>query len=433
MTIAFLTLGCKLNYAETSTYERGFVKNGLEVVRWEDKADVYLVNTCSVTERAEKKCRNVIRKAHRTSPGAKIIVTGCYAELRRDDLLAIDGVALVFGAKEKSRVVPETMELLQKSAVEHITKEKALSAAAEYKEISKETMAAFSSEERTRSFLKVQDGCNNFCAYCTVPYARGNSRNIPISEVLEQARRIAESGIKEIVITGVNTGDFGKTTGESFLDLLKRLNDIEGIERYRISSIEPNLITEEIVDWIASGTKFQPHFHIPLQSGSDTILKRVGRRYTTDFFADRIDFIRSRMDPEAGDTTTPYVFFGIDVIAGLPGETDDLFEETYSFLRDRVRPAFIHVFPYSRRPGTVAAGWKDQVKDSVKTERVSKLEALCAGLHSEFIERNRGRRSQVLWESDVKDGMMGGYTGNYIRVERPYDAALVNVVEDITI
>ena len=433
MTIAFLTLGCKLNYAETSTYERGFVKNGLEVVRWEDKADVYLVNTCSVTERAEKKCRNVIRKAHRTSPDAKIIVTGCYAELRRDDLLAIDGVALVFGAKEKSRVVPETMEMLQKSAAKHITKEKKLSAAAEYKEISKETMAAFSSEERTRSFLKVQDGCNNFCAYCTVPYARGNSRNIPISEVLEQARGIAESGIKEIVITGVNTGDFGRTTGESFLDLLKRLNDIEGIERYRISSIEPNLITEEIIDWIASGTKFQPHFHIPLQSGSDTILKRVGRRYTTDFFADRIDFIRSRMDPATGDTTTPYVFFGIDVIAGLPGETDELFEETFSFLRDRVRPAFIHVFPYSRRPGTVAAGWKDQVKDSVKTERVARLEALCAGLHSEFIERNRGRKSQVLWESDVKDGLMGGYTGNYIRVERPYDAALVNVVEDITI
>ena len=464
MTIAFLTLGCKLNYAETSTYERGFVRNGLEVVRWEDKADVYLINTCSVTERAEKKCRNVIRKAHRTSPEAKIIVTGCYAELRRDDLLAIDGVSLVFGAKEKSQVVPETMVLLREgttsdagtggeaslnenepsqvtdkgsggviSAVEHISKDEKLSAAAEYKEISKETMAAFSSEERTRSFLKVQDGCNNFCAYCTVPYARGNSRNIPISEVLEQARKIASSGIKEIVITGVNTGDFGRTTGESFLDLLKRLNDIEGIERYRISSIEPNLITEEIIDWIASGTKFQPHFHIPLQSGSDTILKRVGRRYTTEFFAERIDFIRSRMDPGSGDATTPYVFFGIDVIAGLPGETDELFEETYSFLQDRVRPAFIHVFPYSRRPGTVAAGWKDQVKDSVKTERVARLEALCAELHSEFIERNRGRKSQVLWESDVKDGLMGGYTGNYIRVERPYDPALVNVVEDITI
>lgn len=472
MRIAFLTLGCKLNYAETSTYERGFVANGLEVVPWEEQADVYLINTCSVTERAEKKCRNVIRKMHRVSPGARIIVTGCYAELRRNDLLAIDGVSLVFGAKEKSRVVPETMQLLLNStdggydstgtvaarghvngwtaeggtgrsakregsggamsAAENITIEKPMSAA-EYKEISKETMAAFSSEERTRSFLKVQDGCNNFCAYCTVPYARGNSRNIPISEVLEQARRIAGAGIKEIVITGVNTGDFGRTTGESFLDLLKRLNDVEGIERYRISSIEPNLITEDIVDWIASGTKFQPHFHIPLQSGSDTILKRVGRRYTTEFFADRIDYIRSRMDPKAGQDDKPFVFFGIDVIAGLPGETEELFEETYSFLKDRVRPAFIHVFPYSRRPGTVAAGWKDQVKDAVKTERVARLEALCGGLHTAFVEKNRGRRSQVLWESDEKDGMMGGYTGNYIRVERPYDPVLVNMVEDITI
>lgn len=462
MRIAFLTLGCKLNYAETSTYERGFTANGLEVVPWEEQADVYLINTCSVTERAEKKCRNVIRKMHRTSPGARIIVTGCYAELRRNDLLAIDGVSLVFGAKEKSRVVPETMQLLLNStdggydstgtvaARGHVngwTAEGGTGRSAKregsggvisadgtnIKEISKETMAAFSSEERTRSFLKVQDGCNNFCAYCTVPYARGNSRNIPISEVLEQARRIAGAGIKEIVITGVNTGDFGRTTGESFLDLLKRLNDVEGIERYRISSIEPNLITEDIVDWIASGTKFQPHFHIPLQSGSDTILKRVGRRYTTEFFADRIDYIRSRMDPKAGQDDKPFVFFGIDVIAGLPGETEELFEETYSFLKDRVRPAFIHVFPYSRRPGTVAAGWKDQVKDAVKTERVARLEALCGWLHTAFVERNRGRRSQVLWESDEKDGMMGGYTGNYIRVERPYDPVLVNMVEDITI
>ena len=501
MRIAFLTLGCKLNYAETSTYERGFVANGLEVVPWEEQADVYLINTCSVTERAEKKCRNVIRKMHRVSPGARIIVTGCYAELRRNDLLAIDGVSLVFGAKEKSRVVPDTMELILNSGSDGTASPSALRApsrpacggppvheatgghgagnaitaastatktvthhgsqtneaidintvieqplpsmngssdlepmsAAEYKEISKETMAAFSSEERTRSFLKVQDGCNNFCAYCTVPYARGNSRNIPISEVLEQARRIAGARIKEIVITGVNTGDFGRTTGESFLDLLKRLNDVEGIERYRISSIEPNLITEDIVDWIASGTKFQPHFHIPLQSGSDTILKRVGRRYTTEFFADRIDYIRSRMDPKAGQDDKPFVFFGIDVIAGLPGETEELFEETYSFLKDRVRPAFIHVFPYSRRPGTVAAGWKDQVKDAVKTERVARLEALCGGLHTAFVEKNRGRRSQVLWESDERDGMMGGYTGNYIRVERPYDPMLVNMVEDITI
>ena len=484
MKIAFLTLGCKLNYAETSTYERGFVANGLEVVPWEDKANVYLINTCSVTERAEKKCRNVIRKMHRTSPEAKIIVTGCYAELRRDDLQAIEGVALVFGAKEKSSVVPKTMQLLLNGGSDGTASPSALRApsrpayggppvheatgghgagnaitaasltsvakpakatvsdaiqarrpmsAAEYKEISKEMMAAFSSEERTRSFLKVQDGCNNFCAYCTVPYARGNSRNIPISEVIEQAGKIAGTGIKEIVITGVNTGDFGRTTGESFLDLLKRLNDVDGIERYRISSIEPNLITEDIIDWIASGTKFQPHFHIPLQSGSDAILKRVGRRYTTEFFADRIDYIRSVMDPKAGQDDKPFVFFGIDVIAGLPGETEELFEETYSFLKDRVRPAFIHVFPYSRRPGTVAAGWKDQVKDAVKTERVARLEALCGGLHTAFVERNRGRRSQVLWESDEKDGMMGGYTGNYIRVERPYDPVLVNMVEDITI
>ena len=484
MKIAFLTLGCKLNYAETSTYERGFVANGLEVVPWEDKANVYLINTCSVTERAEKKCRNVIRKMHRTSPEAKIIVTGCYAELRRDDLQAIEGVALVFGAKEKSSVVPKTMQLLLNGGSDGTASPSALRApsrpayggppvheatgghgagnaitaasltsvakpakatvsdaiqarrpmsAAEYKEISKEMMAAFSSEERTRSFLKVQDGCNNFCAYCTVPYARGNSRNIPISEVIEQAGKIAGTGIKEIVITGVNTGDFGRTTGESFLDLLKRLNDVDGIERYRISSIEPNLITEDIIDWIASGTKFQPHFHIPLQSGSDAILKRVGRRYTTEFFADRIDYIRSVMDPRPEDTTKPFVFFGIDVIAGLPGETDELFEETYSFLRDRVKPAFIHVFPYSRRPGTVAAGWKDQVRDSLKTERVARLETLCGELHSEFVAKNRGRHSQVLWESDVKDGMMGGYTGNYIRVERPYDPALVNMIEDITI
>ncbi len=493
MKIAFLTLGCKLNYAETSTYERGFVQKGLEAVPWEEKADVYLINTCSVTERAEKKCRNVIRKMHRISPEARIIVTGCYAELRRTELQAIEGVALVFGAKEKSRVVADTMALLDGeydasgtaaggggavspvAARGHVNgwtagggtgrsakrggednaatagsedsvtgnsdapgglpenrQEKPMSAA-EYKEISKDTMAAFSSEERTRSFLKVQDGCNNFCAYCTVPYARGNSRNIPIEEVLCQARRIADSGIKEIVITGVNTGDFGRTTGESFLDLLKRLDETEGIERYRISSIEPNLITEEIIDWIASGTKFQPHFHIPLQSGSDEILKRVGRRYTTDFFADRIDYIRSVMDPKPGETEKPYVFFGIDVIAGLPGETDELFEQTYSFLKDRVRPAFIHVFPYSRRPGTVAAGWKDQVKDSVKTERVARLEALCAELHSEFIKKNRGRRSQVLWESDVKDGMMGGYTGNYIRVTKPYDAGSVNRLEEIVI
>ena len=423
MRIAFLTLGCKLNYAETSTYERGFVRNGLEVVPWEDKADVYLVNTCSVTERAEKKCRNIIRKMHRTAPEAKLIVTGCYAELRREELLDIEGVSLVFGAQEKSMVVARTLKMLGITPLQETS-------------VRQDVLEAYSSEERTRSFLKVQDGCNNFCAYCTVPFARGLSRNIPIDDVIAQARQIASTGIKEIVITGVNTGDFGRTTGESFLELLKRLDDVEGIERYRISSIEPNLITEDIVDWIASGNKFQPHFHIPLQTGSDTLLKRVGRKYTTEFFADRIEYIRSRMDPRPGTpegNLKPFVFFGIDVIAGLPGETEELFGETCSFLEERIKPAFIHIFPYSRRPGTAAASWKDQVKDSVKTERVARLEELSDRLHADFISRNRGRHSQVLWESDCKNGMMGGFTGNYIRLERPYDPDRVNTIEDIVI
>lgn len=423
MRIAFLTLGCKLNYAETSTYERGFVRNGLEVVPWEDKADVYLVNTCSVTERAEKKCRNIIRKMHRTAPEAKLIVTGCYAELRREELLDIEGVSLVFGAQEKSLVVARTLKMLGITPLQETS-------------VRQDVLEAYSSEERTRSFLKVQDGCNNFCAYCTVPFARGLSRNIPIDDVIAQARQIASTGIKEIVITGVNTGDFGRTTGESFLELLKRLDDVEGIERYRISSIEPNLITEDIVDWIASGNKFQPHFHIPLQTGSDTLLKRVGRKYTTEFFADRIEYIRSRMDPRPGTpegNLKPFVFFGIDVIVGLPGETEELFGETCSFLEERIKPAFIHIFPYSRRPGTAAASWKDQVRDSVKTERVARLEELCDRLHTDFISRNRGRHSQVLWESDCKNGMMGGFTGNYIRLERPYDPDRVNTIEDIVI
>ena len=487
MRIAFLTLGCKLNYAETSTYERGFVGAGLEVVPWEEKADVYLVNTCSVTERAEKKCRNVIRKVHRVSPEARIVVTGCYAQLRREELEAIEGVALVFGAADKSRVVPDTLALLNEEGqrgmlppagkslpdLALMSREQSPGPSSQSPGPSRspghgrpgpaegaypsdhstavqpapagdttphrrqeDILEAYSTEERTRSFLKVQDGCDNFCAYCTVPYARGLSRNIPISSAVEQARRIAATGVREIVITGVNTGDFGRSTGETFLELLKRLNDVEGIERYRISSIEPNLITEDIVDWIASGTKFQPHFHIPLQSGSDEILSRVRRRYTSGFFAERIDYIRSRMDPRPGEpegNLKPFVFFGIDVIAGLPGETDELFEQTYSFLRDRIKPAFIHIFPYSRRPGTVAAGWKDQVRDSVKTARVERLEALCDELHAAFVEKNRGRLSQVLWESDVKDGVMGGYTGNYIRVERPYDPLKVNTIEDIII
>ena len=418
MKVAFTTLGCKLNYAETSTYERGFIARGWEVVPWKEKADVYLVNTCAVTETAEKKSRNLMRRAHKTNPDALVVAVGCYAELKKEKLYQIEGVARVFTAAEKPLVVSETIALFSSSVPS-----------------SKETvfedgvLPAYSTGERTRSFLKVQDGCNNFCAYCTVPYARGRSRNIAICEVVKQARQIAADGVREVVLTGVNTGDFGRTTGETFLDLLKALNEVEGIQRYRISSIEPNLITEEIVDWIASGTKFQRHFHIPLQVGSDELLKKVGRRYDTALFASRIDYIRKTME-HPGE---PKVFFGIDVIVGLPGETEDLFMETYNFLKERIKPAFIHVFPYSRRPGTRAAVMPDQVQDSVKTERVARLEALCAELHDAFVAENKGLPEKVLWESSVKDGLMAGYTGNYIRVEKPYDPALVNTIERITL
>ena len=450
MKIAFQTLGCKLNYAETSTYERGFVAAGWEVVPWQDRADVYLINTCAVTEHAEKKARNLIRKMHRTAPEAAIVVAGCYAELRREQIEALEGVVRVFGAAEKRQVVPETVACVgvaPSDAGQAAGSQKRVLAArsqpAPLRKCSPEpvplspgssatqVMEAYSSGERTRSFLKVQDGCDNFCAYCTVPFARGRSRNIPIREAVRQAREIAASGIREIVLTGVNTGDFGRTTGESFLDLLKALNAVDGIERYRISSIEPNLLTDEISAWLASGTKFLPHFHIPLQTGSDTLLKKVGRRYDTALFASRIDTIRRHWKEATGLDGT--VFFGIDVIVGLPGETDELFEETYRFLAERIRPAYLHIFPYSRRSGTRAAVMPDQVQDRIKTARVERLEALCRELEAEFIATNRGRKERVLWESDKKDGRMAGYTGNYIRIERPYDASRVGTIEEVTI
>lgn len=422
---SYITLGCKLNYAETSTYERGFMKEGYESVPWSEKADLYIINTCSVTEHADRKSRNIIRKIHRTAPDATVIVTGCYAQLKRAEVEFLEGVSLVFGANEKGSLVKTTLEFIDGRNV--IRDNADVNDAV--------TFAAYSSgEERTRSFLKVQDGCDNFCAYCTVPFARGRSRSISIAEAVEEAKRIAASGVREIVLTGVNTGDFGRKSGERFLDLLKTLNDVEGIERYRISSIEPNLLTDEIVDWIASGTKFQPHFHIPLQSGSDTMLKDVGRKYSTEFFASKIDYIREKMNPKPGDGSgRPDVFFGIDVIAGLPGETDELFMETYNFLKDRVRPAFIHIFPYSRRAGTRSAARKDQVQDCVKTKRVAMLEELCKSLNEEFIASQKGVKERVLFEESNNGGMMSGYTGNYIKVERPWDEKLAGQIVEVTL
>lgn len=431
---SYITLGCKLNYAETSTYERNFIRAGYESVPWNSKADLYIINTCSVTEHADRKSRNIIRKIHRTAPEATIVVTGCYAQLKRKEVEALEGVSLVFGADEKSSLVKRTLDLIDGKA-------SAGPAENEYRTMPSDsaTFAAYSSgEERTRSFLKVQDGCDNFCAYCTVPFARGRSRSISIDTAVSEAEKIAAAGVKEIVLTGVNTGDFGRKSGESFLELLKRLNAVEGIERYRISSIEPNLLTEDIIDWIASGTKFQPHFHIPLQSGSDTILKDVGRKYTTEFFAEKIDYIRSKMNPKPGEkypdgSLKPSVFFGIDVIAGLPGETDELFQETYDFLKNRIRPAFIHIFPYSRRAGTRSAMRKDQVQDCVKTKRVEMLEGLCRSLNEEFIDSQKGVKEKVLFEESCTDGKMSGYTGNYIRVERNWDESLAGKLVEVTL
>ena len=413
--IAFITLGCKLNYAETSTYERALLKEGFEAVWWTKGADVFLVNTCTVTEHSDKKSRNIIRKLHRQNPDSLIFVTGCYAQLKKAEIEAIEGVTAVFGATEKSQIVPSIIAKVRGQ---------------EYcPEGAGRFFPAYSSGERTRSFLKVQDGCDYKCHYCTVPYARGESRNIPIADIIPQANAIAAEGIKEVVLTGVNTGDFGRTTGETFFDLIKELNKVEGIERYRISSIEPNLLTEEMIDWITSGTKFLPHYHIPLQSGCDTILREMGRRYDTAAFAHKIQYIRERTEVPGG----PKVFFGIDVIVGFPGETDELFMETYTFLRDVVRPAFIHIFPYSRRAGTPAAERKDQVQDCKKTLRVQMLEELSAQLHAEFLESNKGVAEQVLFESTDRKGMMEGYTGNYIRISRPFDPALIGKIVDVTI
>lgn len=413
--IAFITLGCKLNYAETSTYERELLKTGLEAVPWSKGADIFLVNTCTVTEHSDKKSRNIIRKLHRQNPDAHIFVTGCYAQLKKAEIEAIEGVTAVFGATEKSLIVPTVRAMAE-----------GLEACPQ---VQATFFPAYSSGERTRSFLKVQDGCDYKCHYCTVPYARGESRNIPISEIIPQAKAIAAEGIKEIVITGVNTGDFGKSTGETFFELIKQLNEVEGIERYRISSIEPNLLTEEMIDWIVSGTRFLPHYHIPLQSGCDTILKEMGRRYDTAAFAHKIRYIREKTEKPGG----PKVFFGIDVIVGFPGETDELFMETYRFLSEVVKPAFIHIFPYSRRAGTPAAERKDQVQDCIKTKRVQMLEELSERLHKEFLEANKGVAEKVLFESTDRNGMMEGYTGNYIRISRPYEADKIGRIIDVII
>ena len=417
--VAFITLGCKLNFSESSTFARQFAAAGFEEAAPGSDTDIFVVNTCSVTEHADKKCRNLIRKLHKTAPGASIVVTGCYAQLKPSEILAIDGVDLVVGADRKGDLVKLALEAQRGS----------FGYSCEIDQVER-FFPAYSSGERTRSFLKVQDGCDYHCAYCTVPLARGRSRNIPIAELVDQAQQIAAQGILEVVLTGVNTGDFGKTTGESFLDLLKVLDAVPGIERYRISSIEPNLLTEDILRWIATGTKFLPHFHIPIQSGCNRTLKAMHRRYTAEMFEEKIALIRDILEtPEERGTR---IFFGIDVIVGFPGETDADFEETYRLL-ERVRPAFLHIFPYSRRAGTPAAERSDQVQEGVKTARAARLQDLSDRLHAAFTAANAGRPAKVLFESTMKGGKMFGYTENYLRIERPYDKEWINKIVEITI
>ncbi|WP_300696604.1 tRNA (N(6)-L-threonylcarbamoyladenosine(37)-C(2))-methylthiotransferase MtaB [uncultured Alistipes sp.] len=366
-----------------------------------------VINSCSVTEHADKKCRNLIRRIHRRNPKALIAVTGCYAQLKPQEIARIEGVSLVLSNNDKGDLYKRVVELSGKTEIYSCETDSLT-----------RFFAAFSTNDRTRTFLKVQDGCDYCCAYCTIHYARGSSRNLPVADLVGMARQIAAEGQKEIVITGVNTGDFGRTTGESFLDLLKALNEVEGIERYRISSIEPNLLTDEIIAFCAASPKFQHHFHIPLQSGSDSVLARMRRRYTTARFADRIASVRRSM---------PDAFIGIDVIVGFPGETEADFETTCRFL-ESIAPAYLHIFPFSERPGTPAVDFPDKVQSSVATQRVERLEELCRRLHADFCRRGIGTVQEVLFESTVRGGMMFGYTGNYRRVKAPYDRSRINTI-----
>ena len=407
--VSFHTLGCKLNFSESSTLARQFEEGGFERVGVNDEADICVINSCSVTEHADKKCRNIIRKLHRRNPSAIIAVTGCYAQLKPQEIAAIDGVDIVLGNNDKGDLYKRVVELGSRGQAQVYS--------CDCEEITR-FFAAFSTGDRSRSFLKVQDGCDYKCAYCTIHYARGSSRNMPIAELVAEAEKVAESGLKEIVITGINTGDFGRTTGEKFIDLLRALNEVEGIERYRISSIEPNLITDEIIEFCAASPKFQHHFHIPLQSGSDRILGLMRRRYTSAKFADRIEKVRSLM---------PDAFIGIDVITGFPGEAEEDFQQTYDLLA-RLKPSFLHIFPFSERPGTPAVDMPNKVPSYISTQRVARLEELSDALHYEFCAQGVGKEMDVLFESTMRGGMMYGYTGNYIRVKAPYRRDLINRV-----
>ena len=407
---AYFTLGCKLNFAETSSVAQELQRYGVTKAGKGETADICIVNTCSVTEVADHKCRQAIHKLVKQNPGAFVVVTGCYAQLKPQEIIDTEGVDLVLGSNEKGNIIPMIMDRMTGA---HTVRTAEITSFA----------PSCSRGDRTRYFLKVQDGCNYYCTYCTIPIARGRSRNGSIASLVAQAEQVAAEGGKEIVITGVNIGDFGHSTDETFFDLVKALDKVEGIERYRISSIEPNLLTDEIIEYCATSKKFMPHFHIPLQSGSDEVLKLMHRKYDTALFRHKIELIKSLM---------PHCFIGVDVIVGTRGETPELFEDAYNFIKS-LPISQLHVFSYSERPGTKALEIPYVVTPQVKHERSQRLLALSAEKLHEFYASQIGMTRTVLFEHAPKSKPMHGFTDNYVKVEIPNNPDLDNKIVNVTL
>jgi len=407
--IAFHTLGCKLNFSETSTISRMFSPVRYEMADFKGIADIYIIHSCAVTAAAEKKCKQTIRQVKKRNPESAVVVMGCFPQLKPEDLLNMSEVDLILGSKDKFRL-PEHLEKLDHYDDRKVVTDRILQ--------DREFTPSYSLSDRTRSFLKIQDGCDYFCTFCTIPYARGRSRSAKISEVIEAANIIAHTGIKEIVLTGVNIGDFGTQQDETFLDLIKELDKIKGIERIRISSIEPDLLTDRIIEFVAGSDMFLPHFHIPLQSGSDKILNSMKRKYKREVFARRVDKIKELI---------PDCCIAADVIVGFPGETDEDFLETYQFIKD-LDISYVHVFTYSERPGTPAENLVYKVAGNIKKERSKRLHNLSDKKKREFYFENKNRESRILFESDPHKDHLFGFTENYIRVKAPFSDELINKI-----
>ena len=412
-TAAFYTLGCKLNFSETSTISRDLEEEGYAKIDFELGADIYIINTCSVTDQADKKCRNIVRKALNYNPNAFIIVIGCYAQLKPEEISTIDGVDLVLGAQEKFNI-GEYLDDTNK-------KNKPVLLNQSIKNV-KTFYPGYSVGDRTRSFFKVQDGCNYFCSFCTIPLARGKSRSGSISQTIEKAKEIGKSEVKEVVLTGINLGDFGYGTNENFFQLIKELDHLNGIYRYRISSIEPDLLSEEIIQFVNSSNKFVPHFHIPLQSGSDYLLKKMRRKYDTDLYSSRIRLIKKLM---------PHACIGADVIVGFPGETEEEFNKTVEYLKS-LPISYLHVFTYSERANTNAPKMNDIVPMDIRRKRSKQLRILSLKLKVQFYNENIGYKGKVLLESKEEDNLIG-FTENYIKVKIPFDDKMINTIQEVRI